>query len=350
MGRRRPWRRTRRRRLPWRRSSDRRRRPARRRARSWATSGPSRSAERVRLVSGGDDDGQRRTSPTQGRQPARRPQQQPAERPPGCEQAHAARPMFSRQIRDFASQRRSVGTPVGRGHLALGPLLRWTRDSFNHLFFSDDPHDIARAKAICSRCGVREPCLTGAHRARRGLGCVGRRDLRRRSDRRRQAAPRPAAGAPAPAARRRRSARRGVVHSRRTLEVRRAPLRSGSGELGRRLHGAEHSANPLDCPRLHRGCLTFAPRAGAAATHPSQPERSEHSDDRTTYLRSSDRQRCRPPRSPVRSHARSDGRERLRVGIATLEACGTTATHGFAANRSTRHLGRVFDLASRDSA
>ncbi len=26
--------------------------------------------------------------------------------------------------------------------------------------------------------------------------------------------------------------------------------------------------------------------------------------------------------------------------IATRWACGTTATHGFAANRSTRHLGR----------
>jgi WhiB family redox-sensing transcriptional regulator len=36
------------------------------------------------------------------------------------------------------------------------------RGSFSSLFFSDDPHDLARAKAICSRCRVREACLAGA--------------------------------------------------------------------------------------------------------------------------------------------------------------------------------------------
>ncbi len=46
-------------------------------------------------------------------------------------------------------------------------ISRWARcsdgrGSFNHLFFSDDPHDIARAKAICGRCVVRQPCLDGA--------------------------------------------------------------------------------------------------------------------------------------------------------------------------------------------
>jgi WhiB family redox-sensing transcriptional regulator len=46
-------------------------------------------------------------------------------------------------------------------------IKRWARCSdgrgtYNHLFFSDDPHDIARAKAICSRCRVRDACLTGA--------------------------------------------------------------------------------------------------------------------------------------------------------------------------------------------
>ncbi|MDA0372093.1 MAG: WhiB family transcriptional regulator [Actinomycetota bacterium] len=30
------------------------------------------------------------------------------------------------------------------------------------LFFSDDIVDIARAKAICARCSLRGPCLTGA--------------------------------------------------------------------------------------------------------------------------------------------------------------------------------------------
>ena len=36
------------------------------------------------------------------------------------------------------------------------------RGSYTELFHSDDPVDIARAKAICSRCVVREPCLARA--------------------------------------------------------------------------------------------------------------------------------------------------------------------------------------------
>ncbi|MEM1334454.1 MAG: WhiB family transcriptional regulator [Actinomycetota bacterium] len=31
-----------------------------------------------------------------------------------------------------------------------------------HLFFSDDDHDLARAKAICGTCGLAEACLSGA--------------------------------------------------------------------------------------------------------------------------------------------------------------------------------------------
>lgn len=31
-----------------------------------------------------------------------------------------------------------------------------------HLFFSDDEFDIARAKAICGKCGLATPCLAGA--------------------------------------------------------------------------------------------------------------------------------------------------------------------------------------------
>jgi WhiB family redox-sensing transcriptional regulator len=31
-----------------------------------------------------------------------------------------------------------------------------------HLFFSEELHDIARAKAICSRCSVRDTCLAEA--------------------------------------------------------------------------------------------------------------------------------------------------------------------------------------------
>lgn len=46
-------------------------------------------------------------------------------------------------------------------------ISRWARCSdgrgtYNQLFFSDDPYDIARAKAICARCRVRQACLNGA--------------------------------------------------------------------------------------------------------------------------------------------------------------------------------------------
>jgi WhiB family transcriptional regulator, redox-sensing transcriptional regulator len=34
--------------------------------------------------------------------------------------------------------------------------------TLTHLFFSDDEFDIARAKAICSRCGLAPGCLGGA--------------------------------------------------------------------------------------------------------------------------------------------------------------------------------------------
>jgi len=33
------------------------------------------------------------------------------------------------------------------------------RGLYTHLFHSDDPRDIARAKAICARCTVRDACL-----------------------------------------------------------------------------------------------------------------------------------------------------------------------------------------------
>ena len=34
--------------------------------------------------------------------------------------------------------------------------------TLTHLFFSDTPLDIARAKAICSKCALTETCLAGA--------------------------------------------------------------------------------------------------------------------------------------------------------------------------------------------
>ena len=59
---------------------------------------------------------------------------------------------------DFASTSFSEAGPTvksvarcGDGHGTLTPL-----------FFSDELVDIARAKAICARCTLRGPCLTGA--------------------------------------------------------------------------------------------------------------------------------------------------------------------------------------------
>lgn len=36
------------------------------------------------------------------------------------------------------------------------------RGTLTAMFFSDDPIDMARAKAICSRCGLASACLAGA--------------------------------------------------------------------------------------------------------------------------------------------------------------------------------------------
>jgi WhiB family redox-sensing transcriptional regulator len=47
------------------------------------------------------------------------------------------------------------------------------RGIYNHLFHSDDLHDIARAKAICSRCTVREACLDRAVERREPCGVWG---------------------------------------------------------------------------------------------------------------------------------------------------------------------------------
>lgn len=46
--------------------------------------------------------------------------------------------------------------------MSMHPRCSDGRGSFNGIFFSDDPIDLALAKAICSRCGLREACLAGA--------------------------------------------------------------------------------------------------------------------------------------------------------------------------------------------
>lgn len=42
-----------------------------------------------------------------------------------------------------------------------------------HLFFSEDEFDIARAKAVCSRCGLAEQCLSGALQRNEAYGVWG---------------------------------------------------------------------------------------------------------------------------------------------------------------------------------
>ena len=61
-----------------------------------------------------------------------------------------------------------------------GPVVDWAaarcRDgagSMTGLFFSEQIDDIARAKAICAACPVREPCLDGAMARREPWGVWG---------------------------------------------------------------------------------------------------------------------------------------------------------------------------------
>jgi hypothetical protein len=45
--------------------------------------------------------------------------------------------------------------------------------TLTHLFFSDDVYDIARAKAICSKCSQRDTCLSDALTNREPWGVWG---------------------------------------------------------------------------------------------------------------------------------------------------------------------------------
>ena len=53
------------------------------------------------------------------------------------------------------------------------PAVTTPRGCYTHLFHSDDSVDIARAKAICARCAVREPCLSRALERREPCGVWG---------------------------------------------------------------------------------------------------------------------------------------------------------------------------------
>jgi hypothetical protein len=64
---------------------------------------------------------------------------------------------------ELTSDIRSPELPVT---IAAEPVTWWTKARCNdgagtlaHLFFSDEPYDVARAKAICAKCPVRAQCL-----------------------------------------------------------------------------------------------------------------------------------------------------------------------------------------------
>lgn len=82
----------------------------------------------------------------------------------------------------FAPTSAETTPPAARG--AEDKLIEWRdqwegalcRDATGYstkLFFSEEPADIALAKAICSECPVVEPCLEGATRRREPWGVWG---------------------------------------------------------------------------------------------------------------------------------------------------------------------------------
>ena len=58
---------------------------------------------------------------------------------------------------------------------AVGPIARCSdgEGTFAPLFFSEDDFDLARAKAICRRCSLRESCLEGALERAEAYGVWG---------------------------------------------------------------------------------------------------------------------------------------------------------------------------------
>lgn len=60
-------------------------------------------------------------------------------------------------------------TPVGTAYARCSD----GHGTLSHLFFSDDDHDLARAKSICSLCGLSEACLEGAVERREPYGVWG---------------------------------------------------------------------------------------------------------------------------------------------------------------------------------
>ena len=52
----------------------------------------------------------------------------------------------------------SYETPIGSSYARCAD----GNGTLTHLFFSDDEFDVARAKAICKKCGLAPECLRGA--------------------------------------------------------------------------------------------------------------------------------------------------------------------------------------------
>ena len=76
--------------------------------------------------------------------------------------AAADRPRSMAFVVNVAKSTTFVGRPAVDRLILLRARCKDPRGSYNTLFHSDDPRDIARAKAICARCTVREVCLTRA--------------------------------------------------------------------------------------------------------------------------------------------------------------------------------------------
>jgi WhiB family transcriptional regulator, redox-sensing transcriptional regulator len=91
-------------------------------------------------------------------------------------------PRFEPTAADLFEQLDEIGELGDVGELGEPENPSWRRGTARcsdgratlvHLFFSDDEFDIARAKAICSRCTLRSSCLAGALERREAYGVWG---------------------------------------------------------------------------------------------------------------------------------------------------------------------------------
>jgi WhiB family redox-sensing transcriptional regulator len=78
----------------------------------------------------------------------------------------------------FATALTPVLDPDVTADTEADPGTRYARCSdgngtLSYLFFSDDDHELARAKAICRPCGLKETCLAGALQREEPYGVWG---------------------------------------------------------------------------------------------------------------------------------------------------------------------------------